>query len=182
MTFFFLVLGLEAKRELDLGQLRERRRIAIPLAAALGGMALPVLIYLAFNAGGSGRTAGARRCRPTRPSRSACSRWWRPAARGCALRLLTLAVFDDLVALLVIATVYTDHVSVVPLAIAVGLFGVLLALRYAPIAWRGPAAVDRRRGDLGRAATSRGSIRSSPDSRSGSSRARIRRRAPTSSG
>src|SRR5919106_1638430 len=54
LTFFFLVLGLEAKRELDVGQLRERRRITLPLGAAVGGMALPVLIYLAFNAGGAG--------------------------------------------------------------------------------------------------------------------------------
>src|SRR6202047_2059851 len=50
MTFFFLVVGLEAKRELDLGELRERRRIAIPVMSALGGMAVPVAIYLAFNA------------------------------------------------------------------------------------------------------------------------------------
>ena len=55
MTLFFLVVGLEAKRELDLGELRERRRLAIPVLAALGGMAVPVAIYLAFNAGGAGR-------------------------------------------------------------------------------------------------------------------------------
>src|SRR5437588_4546850 len=54
MTFFFLVVGLEAKRELDVGQLRERRRLALPLVGALGGVTLPVLIYTAFNAGGSG--------------------------------------------------------------------------------------------------------------------------------
>src|SRR5437763_3594387 len=54
MTLFFLVVGLEAKRELDLGQLRERSRVAIPVVAALGGMALPVAIYLALNAGGAG--------------------------------------------------------------------------------------------------------------------------------
>ena len=42
MTFFFLVVGLEAKRELDVGELRERRRLALPVLAALGGMALPV--------------------------------------------------------------------------------------------------------------------------------------------
>ena len=52
MTLFFLVVGLEAKRELDLGALRERRRISITLAAALGGMATAVLIYVAINAGG----------------------------------------------------------------------------------------------------------------------------------
>src|SRR5436190_15125338 len=54
MTFFFLVVGLEAKRELDLGELRERSRVAIPIVAAIGGMAMPVAIYLAFNAGGPG--------------------------------------------------------------------------------------------------------------------------------
>src|SRR6202022_4693950 len=54
MTFFFLVVGLEAKRELDLGELRERRRLAIPVFAAIGGIVVPVGIYLAFNAGGPG--------------------------------------------------------------------------------------------------------------------------------
>src|SRR5438128_2926824 len=54
MTFFFLVVGLEAKREIDMGELRERRRLGIPVLAALGGMAVPILIYLIFNAGGSG--------------------------------------------------------------------------------------------------------------------------------
>ena len=56
MTLFFLVVGLEAKRELDLGELRERRRIVLPAAAAVGGMLVPIAIYLAFNAGGSGGT------------------------------------------------------------------------------------------------------------------------------
>ena len=54
MTFFFLVVGLEAKRELDLGELRDRKRLALPVVAALGGMIVPVAIYLAFNAGGTG--------------------------------------------------------------------------------------------------------------------------------
>ena len=97
------------------------------------------------------RRAGAPRCRPTRPSRSACSRSLRRERTRLRVRLLTLVVVDDLVALVVIATVYTEHVSLVPLAIAVGLFGVLLALRYAPIGWRGPAAAIARRGRLGRA-------------------------------
>src|SRR2546427_833328 len=51
MAFFFFVVGLEARREFDLGELRERRRLALPLLAGIGGMAVPVLIYLAFNAG-----------------------------------------------------------------------------------------------------------------------------------
>src|SRR5438270_6650017 len=52
MTLFFLVVGLEAKRQLDLGVLRERRRLAIPVAAAIGGIAVPIAIYLLFNDGG----------------------------------------------------------------------------------------------------------------------------------
>src|SRR5580765_2463884 len=51
MTLFFFVVGLEARRELDLGELRERRRLALPVAAGLGGMVVPVLIFLAVNAG-----------------------------------------------------------------------------------------------------------------------------------
>ncbi|MBA3907587.1 MAG: Na+/H+ antiporter NhaA, partial [Pseudonocardiales bacterium] len=51
MTFFFFVVGLEARREFDLGELRERRRFALPLAAGLAGMVVPVLLYLALNAG-----------------------------------------------------------------------------------------------------------------------------------
>jgi Na+/H+ antiporter NhaA len=52
MPFFFLVAGLEARREFDLGELRERRR-ALPLVVALGGMVVPIAIYLAINVGRS---------------------------------------------------------------------------------------------------------------------------------
>jgi Na+/H+ antiporter NhaA len=141
MTFFFLVIGLEAKRELDMGQLRERRRVTIPLVAAVGGMALPILIYLAFNAGGSGANGwGAAMSTDTAFALGVLA-LVAPGGTRLRVRLLTLAVADDLVALVVIATAYTSQVSFVPLAIAVGLFGMLLALRYAPIAWRGQAAV-----------------------------------------
>ena len=51
MTLFFFVVGLEARREFDLGELRDRRRLALPLLAGLGGMVVPVAIYLAINAG-----------------------------------------------------------------------------------------------------------------------------------
>src|SRR5436305_7623676 len=54
MTFFFLVVGLEAKRELDTGELRQRQRLTIPVVAAIGGMVVPVAIYLALNAGRAG--------------------------------------------------------------------------------------------------------------------------------
>jgi Na+/H+ antiporter NhaA len=140
MTFFFLVVGLEAKRELDVGEMRERRSVAIPVVAALGGMAMAVAIYLAFNAGGSGADGwGAAMSTDTAFALGVLALVARGATR-LRVRLLTLAVIDDLVALLVIATVYTEEISVVPLAVAVGLFGALLALRYAPGAWRMQAA------------------------------------------
>jgi Na+/H+ antiporter NhaA len=140
MTFYFLVVGLEAKRELDLGQLRERRRIAAPVFAALGGMAVPVTIFLAINAGGAGAHGwGAAMSTDTAFALGLLAL---VAPGGTRLRvwLLTLAVVDDLVALLVIATAYTNHVSLVPLAVAAALFAMLIALRFAPAAWRGRAA------------------------------------------
>lgn len=51
MAFFFLVAGLEARRELDMGELRERRRLASPLVVRLRGMLVPIGIWLALNAG-----------------------------------------------------------------------------------------------------------------------------------
>src|SRR4051794_28697965 len=118
MTFFFLVVGLEAKRELDTGELRDRRRLGIPVVAALGGMALPVAIYLAFNAGGDGAGGwGAAMSTDTALALGVLG-LLAPSGTRLRLRLLTLAVVDDLVALLVIATVYTDDLSLFPLALA----------------------------------------------------------------
>jgi Na+/H+ antiporter NhaA len=140
MAFFFLVVGLEARRELDLGSLRERRRITLPLFAAVGGMALPVLIYLAFNAGGDGADGwGAAMSTDTAFALGVLALIARGATR-LRVRLLTLTVIDDLVALLVIATVYTETLDAVALGVAVALFVLLLALRYAPIAWRSSVA------------------------------------------
>ena len=140
MAFFFLVVGLEARRELDLGSLRERRRISLPIAAAVGGMGVAVLIYLAFNAGGDGAHGwGAAMSTDTAFALGVLAVVARGATR-LRVRILTLVVIDDLVALLVIATVYTEEVDAVALAVAFGLFLLLLALRYAPVAWRAPAA------------------------------------------
>jgi Na+/H+ antiporter NhaA len=141
MTLFFLVVGLEAKRELDLGQLRERRRLAIPVVGAIGGVTVPIVIYLAFNAGGPGAHGwGAAMSTDTAFALGAVA-LLAPAATRLRVFLLTLAVVDDLAALLVIATVYASHVSVVALAVAVALFGVLLALRYVPFGRRAASIV-----------------------------------------
>ena len=142
MTFFFLVVGLEAKRELDLGELRERRRLAIPAFAAIGGMALPIAIFMAFNAGGPGAHGwGAAMSTDTAFALGALALLTPRQATRTRVFLLTLAVVDDLFALLVIAVIYTDEVSLGALAVAVGFFALLLALRYAPLAWRRPLSV-----------------------------------------
>lgn len=136
MTFFFLVVGLEAKRELDVGELRERSRLTVPVVAAIGGMMVPIAIYLAFNAGGSGAGGwGAAMSTDTAFALGALALLTPRAATRLRVFLLTLAVVDDLGALTVIATVYTRQVSLVALVIAIALFGVLVGLRYAP-AWR----------------------------------------------
>ncbi len=141
MTLFFLVVGLEAKRELDLGELRERRRIAIPVLAAAGGIVVPVGIYLLFNAGRSGAHGwGAAMSTDTAFALGALALLTPRAATRIRVFLLTLAVVDDLTALLIIATFYTTHVSVVALAIALVLFLVLIGLRYLPIA-RSPVSI-----------------------------------------
>ncbi len=141
MALFFLVVGLEAKRELDLGELRERGRVAIPVLAALGGMALCVGVYLVVNAGGSGaRGWGTAMSTDTALALGGLALVAPSSATRLRVFLLTLAVVDDLGALLVIALAYSNHVSLPALAIALGLFAVLVALRFAP-RWREPAAV-----------------------------------------
>ncbi len=137
MTLFFLVVGLEAKRQLDLGELRERRRLAIPVVAAIGGVTVPILIYLAFNAGGAGAHGwGAAMSTDTAFALGAVALVTPRTATRIRVFLLTLAVVDDLAALVVIATVYTTHVSPVALSVAIALFVLLVALRYAPFGRR----------------------------------------------
>src|SRR6202042_657465 len=133
MTLFFLVVGLEAKRQLDLGELRERRRLAIPVVAALGGVTVPILIYVAFNAGRSGAHGwAAAMSTDTAFALGTVALVTPRTATRIRVFLLTLAVVDDLAALVVIATVYSSHVSFVALGVGIALFAGLIALRYAP--------------------------------------------------
>ena len=141
MTLFFLVVGLEARRELDTGAFRERRRITISLFAAIGGMAAAVLIYLAINAGGDGAHGWGVAMSTDTAFALGVLALVASGATQLRLRLLTAVVIDDLVALLVIATVYTESVDAVALAVAVVLFLLLLGLRFVPMAWRNPPAV-----------------------------------------
>ncbi len=134
MAFFFFVIGLEARREFDLGELRERRRVALPLVAGLGGMVVPVLIYLAINAGHSSIHGWG-----TAMSTDTAFALGLLALVGSGLPdrlrayLLTVAVVDDIVALLVIAIAYSGSISVVPLLVAFALFGCILLVRAADI-------------------------------------------------
>jgi Na+/H+ antiporter NhaA len=130
MTFFFLVVGLEARREFDLGELRERRRLLLPMVAGVGGMVVPVLIYLAVNGGRSSAHGwGTAMSTDTAFALGMLALVGRRFPQSLRAFILTVAVVDDLVALLVIVLAYTGTVRMVPLLIAIGLFAAALALR-----------------------------------------------------
>jgi Na+/H+ antiporter NhaA len=130
MTFFFLVVGLEARREADIGELREIRRVALPLLAGLGGMAVPVAIFLAFTSGTPEAHAwGAAMSTDTAFALGLLTVVGPRFSDRLRAFLLTVVVVDDIVALVVIAVVYTDHVNVGPLVVAASLFAVVLVVR-----------------------------------------------------
>jgi Na+/H+ antiporter NhaA len=134
MAFFFFVIGLEARREFDLGELRERRRVGLPLLAGIGGMVVPVAIYLAINAGhDSAHGWGAAMSTDTAFALGLLALVGSGLPDRLRAYLLTVAVVDDIVALLVIAIVYSGSISVVPLLVAFGLFGCILLVRAAGI-------------------------------------------------
>jgi NhaA family Na+:H+ antiporter len=129
MAIFFFVIGLEVKRELVVGELRDPRRAALPIAGALGGMLVPAAIYLWLQ--GSGPAAAG---------------WGIPMATdiafvvGClallgsrvplSLRvmLLSLAIADDIGAILVIAIGYTETLDLLALALGLAGFAVIVGL------------------------------------------------------
>jgi Na+/H+ antiporter NhaA len=134
MTLFFLVVGLEARREFDMGELRERRRLALPLAAGLGGMVVPVAIYLAVNAGRSSAQGwGTAMSTDTAFALGMLALVGRRFPARLRAYLLTLTVVDDVVALGVIATVYSTDIEVLPLLAAIGIFGLVLLVRAAGV-------------------------------------------------
>nr|MDQ3736132.1 Na+/H+ antiporter NhaA [Actinomycetota bacterium] len=129
MTFFFFVLGLETRREFDLGELRERRRFALPLLAGIAGMATAIAIYLAFNMGGSSALGwGIAMSTDTAFALGLLALVGRLPDR-LRVFILTVVVVDDILALVVIATVYTEQVKVSALLAALGVFGAVLVVR-----------------------------------------------------
>ena len=133
MTFFFFVVGLEARREFDLGELRERRRFALPLAAALGGMAMAVALFLAFNAGRpSAHGWGTVMSTDTAFALGLLALVGPRFSERLRAFMLTVVVVDDLVALVIIATVYTETLHIAPLLVAVGFYAAVLVARRFP--------------------------------------------------
>ncbi len=129
MTFFFFVVGLEARREFDVGELRERRRMVLPVTAGIVGMTVAVLLYLAFNAGeSSARGWGVAMSTDTAFALGMLALIGPRYPERLRAFLLTVVVIDDMVALVVIATVYTSQLNVAPLLVAFALFAGILVL------------------------------------------------------
>jgi Na+/H+ antiporter NhaA len=130
MVFFFLVVGLEARREFDLGELRDRRRFVLPATVGLAGMLIPVLIYLAVNGGGPAAQGwGVAMSTDTALALGVLALLGRGVPDEVRVFLLTVFVVDDLVALIVIAVVYSQDIAMAPLALAAVAFAAMLALR-----------------------------------------------------
>ena len=134
MTFFFFVAGLEARREFDLGELRERRRFTLPLLAAVGGMVAAVAIYSAFNAGRSSAHGwGVAMSTDTAFALGLLALVGPRFSDRLRAFMLTVALADDVIALVVIATVYSGTLHLAPLLVGLGLFAVVLVLRSLPV-------------------------------------------------
>ena len=129
MAFFFFVVGLEARREFDLGELRERRRIVVPLAAGTAGIVVPVAIYLAVNAGRpSAHGWGAAMSTDTAFALGLLALVGPRFPIRLRAFMLTVSVVDDVVALAVIATAYTARLTARPLLLAAGLVAAVVVL------------------------------------------------------
>ena len=127
MTFFFFVVGLEARREFDLGELRERRRVVLPLMAGVGGMIVPVLLFLAINAGHSSTHGwGVAMSTDTAFALGLLALVGKGLPDRVRVFLLTVVVVDDLVALLVIALFYSTHLEMTPLIVAAVIMAILV--------------------------------------------------------
>jgi NhaA family Na+:H+ antiporter len=129
MAVFFLLVGLEIKRELIAGELASPRQAALPIAAAVGGMLVPAAVYLAFNLGTPGQTGWAIPMATDIAFALGTLALIAPnAPTGVKVFLAALAIVDDMGAVLVIALFYTDALNAVALAGAAGALAVLFAL------------------------------------------------------
>ncbi|HEX6247731.1 MAG TPA: Na+/H+ antiporter NhaA, partial [Nocardioidaceae bacterium] len=130
MTLFFLLVSLEIKREMVFGELRDPRAAALPIVAALGGMVVPALIYTAFNAGTDNLSGwGIPMATDIAFAVALLAALGSRVPMGARLFLLTLAIVDDLGAILVIAIFYTGGLEPLWLLAAVGTVALVLFLQ-----------------------------------------------------
>ena len=130
MAFFFLVAGLEARREFDMGELRERRRLALPLVVGLGGMAVPIAIYLAFNAGrASAGGWGAAMSTDTAFALGMLALVGAGVPDRVRTYLLTFSIVDDVAGIVVIALAYSGRINLMALVIGLVILAVVVIAR-----------------------------------------------------
>jgi Na+:H+ antiporter, NhaA family len=138
MALFFLVVGLEIKREIVKGELSSFRQAALPIMAALGGMILPALIYFALNRSGVGaRGWGIPMATDIGFALGVLALLGKRIPSSLRVFMLALAIVDDVGAILVIAFFYTPQISISALALA----GVLLAILVVIAIRKGPISV-----------------------------------------
>jgi len=130
MALFFLVVGLEARREFDVGELRVRSRLTLPVAVGLGGMIVPISIYLIANAGRpSAHAWGTTMATDTAFALGALALVGRRLPDRVRTYLLTFSVVDDLAGIAIIAIVYSGQIKVGPLLAGIGLLAVVVLIR-----------------------------------------------------
>ena len=136
MAIFFFVVGLEIKRELVAGELDEWRKAALPAIAALGGMVVPALIYTALNVGGPGSSGwGIPMATDIAFAVGVLTLFGRRAPTSLKIFLLSLAIVDDIGAILVIAIFYSGGLQFWWLGAAVGLIVVVGLMRRFRVWW-----------------------------------------------
>ncbi len=130
MAFFFLVAGLEARREYDMGELRIRRRLALPLVVGLGGMIVPIGIYLTLNAGrASAGGWGTAMSTDTAFALGLLALVGAHAPDRVSTYLLTFSIVDDVAGIVVIALAFSRHVAVPAVAIGLAFLALVIAAR-----------------------------------------------------
>ena len=136
MALFFVVVALEIKRELVVGDLRDLRVAALPAIAAAGGMVVPALLYLAVNAGAPGAAGwGVPVATDIAFAVGVLALLGSRAPAALKLFLLSLAVVDDIGAIVVIAVAYTDRIDALALGLALAAVGGAALLRWARVWW-----------------------------------------------